>query len=197
MTTGEHLLAARQAAGLSRGKLAAAAGLSEAALAGLEADKVALRRTIAMKLAWALGVSVGQLLGWNRALPGGGQMVSLPVLGIIRAGLPAFAGEGAATLLPQTARGKFFLRADSDWPEAGICRGMQLLFDAGACPAAGDLVACAIGPEGPLLYRWQPAGPGSARLFGPNGQSKLVSAREFETGWAELFGVAQDRVQVL
>lgn len=196
MTTGQQLAAARRQAGIPRAALAAKSGLTDRALAAVEADRVALRRTVAMRLAAALGVSVPQLLGWNRAALGG-SLFCLPVLGVIRAGLPTFAGEGCGAMPLRQAAGKFFLRAETDWPQEGVFSGMQLLFDANAEPVSGDLVACAIGLGQPALYRWQTAGPGVVQLFSANGQSETLCCREFETGWAELFGVAQDRVQPL
>lgn len=194
MTTGNHITAARAAGGLSCDELALKVGLSTKALQSLEADATPLRRTVAMKLAESLGISVGQLLGWNRTFSTS-SLVSLPVLGLIRAGLPTFAAE-AQGLLPRPCEGLFYLRLQDSWPQLGLCAGAQILFDSSAEPCEGDLVACAVGTT--LLLRiWHPAGVGAARLTDSSQQSITVCTREFETGWAVLYGVAQAAVNPL
>ena len=91
-------MAARRAElGLSTAELGKACGLSAAAIERYEAEILPLRRTIAMKLAPQLQLTLPALMGWEESLPTCAMAVSkcaqIPVLGVIRAGAPIFAED--------------------------------------------------------------------------------------------------------
>lgn len=197
MTTGEKILRCRQEKGLSQRQLADRLQLTEQAVRRLEEGQTPLRRTVALRLADALDGPLDKLLDWpdlpEKAAPAD-RLPQLPVLGLIRAGVPLFTGAPTA---PQPAGWEqFFLRAEDDSLAAdGIPAGSRILFSARAEPEDGDLVVCSVGGGEPVICRL------FRRCEGPvltiAGENQNFSQRDLQTGWLRILGVAQDVVRRL
>lgn len=203
MTVGERIAARRTALGLSAAQLGSACGLSAHAIERCESGAVPVRRTIAMKLAPQLGLTLPALMGWPEALPAGAMAASgcvqIPVLGVIRAGAPIFAEDQILCHEPadvESADGRFFLLVQGDsMINAGIPDGCRVLFNTNLAPENGSIVACLIGGENATIKRYREE-PEGIVLYPENSayQPIRISRREFETGWARILGVAEEVV---
>lgn len=206
MTVGERIAARRKELGLSTAQLGCGCGLSAAAIERYEADVLPVRRTIAMKLAPQLQLTLPALMGWKESLPpcalSASGCAQIPVLGVIRAGAPIFAQDQILGYEPadvESADGRFYLLVQGDsMIDAGITDGCRVLFNTNLTPENGCIVACLVGGDEATIkrYREEPDG-----IFlcpeNPNYTPIRLSHREFETGWARILGVAEEVVHRL
>lgn len=184
----------RTARGLSAAQLAGQVGLTEQALLALENGTVPVRHTVATRLAQALGIPLPQLFDWPSAdrLHAADTLPRIPVLGVIRAGVPI-----PATVLtgPDTAGcgGLFYLTvADDSLAAVGLGPQSRVLFSSCHSPQAGDLVVYTAGGEEPAIRRFFPQESDVVLLAVDDRQPPLrFSARDLETGWLCLLGVAE------
>lgn len=206
MTVGQRVAARRAELGLSTAELGKACGLSAAAIERYEAEILPLRRTIAMKLAPQLQLTLPALMGWEESLPTCAMAVSkcaqIPVLGVIRAGAPIFAEDQILRYEPadvESADGRFYLLVEGDsMIHAGIVDGCRVLFNANLTPENGCIVACLVGGENATIKRYREDADGITLCpENPNYAPIHVSRREFETGWARVLGVAEEVVHRL
>lgn len=166
---------------------------------------------VAAVIALKLGVDLFWLQGYDVprhtiVLPEGAirprREVSLPILGVIRAGAPVLANEEilgyASADVPDPER-HFYLRVTGDsMINAGIRDGDLVLIRQQECADNGQIVACMVDGEDATLKRFrrhndlvvlQPENP----CYEP----RIIPIREFEIGNARIVGVAVKLVRSL
>ena len=198
MTTGKKIARCRLSRGLTQQQLADRLQLTVGAVRRLEQDETPLRRTVALRLSDVLDQPLDRLLCWPALPPDAApaeEMPLLPLLGLIRAGVPLF--TGAPLVTQQEDWDRFFLRAADDSLAAdGIPAGSRILFSSKAEPQQADLVVCSVGGEDPFICRFFRRQE-QLVLAIPGKETQIFGERDLQTGWLRILGVAQDVVRRL
>lgn len=162
-----------------------------------------------IKMATTFGVTVDQLLGnqdisitsASGSIEQDSNFVpyqptgTVPVLGRIAAGVPIAAVEDVEGYEPVTVSDPencYYLRVDGDsMIGAGIQSGDLVLIRQQPTADNGQIVACKVNGEEATLKRFRQQG-GTVVLMpeNPNYEPIIVPAKDFETGRAQIFGVA-------
>lgn len=127
------------------------------------------------------------------ALPG---QKSLPVLGVIRAGVPDLAQQEVLGYMAADIKGSsseyFYLKVKGDsMLHAGICPGDYVLIHVQPDAEDGQIVACLLNGEEATLKRYYRKGDWVIlQPENPAYQPILVPLRDFEEGRARIVGVA-------
>jgi len=205
MTTGERIHQIRKEKDMTLEQLAQAAGITRSTVAKYEKDII---RNIPQEnieaMARALGVSPSQLTGWvdgseivvnlSKARPMTGY---LPIYGIIAAGEPQFADENIIDyVLTDVKRPEnyFGLKVKGDsMINAGITDGAYVIFEKSSDAADNDIVACRVNGDEATLKRFRRHAD-SVLLMPENPKYSpiIVSASEFENGYAQVIGIARE-----
>ena len=142
-----------------------------------------------------------------RHLPGSdvvtvGREVAVPILGVIRAGIPTLAQQeilGYAAADVPRAEEYFYLRVAGDsMKNAGIQEGDLILLHQQSCAENGQIAACILGSEDATLKRFRRQG--DLVILQPENPAydpRIVPVQEFETGRARILGVAVKLVREL
>jgi repressor LexA len=131
-----------------------------------------------------------------------GTEVAIPILGVIRAGVPTLAQqeiEGYAAADVVRPEEYFYLRVAGDsMKNAGIQEGDLVLLHQQSCAENGQIVACILGREDATLKRFRRQGDlVILQPENPAYEPRIVSESEFETGEARIVGVAVKLVREL
>lgn len=205
MTTGERIHQIRKEKDMTLEQLAQAAGITRSTVAKYEKDII---RNIPQEnieaMARALGVSPSQLTGWvdsseivvnlSKARPMTGY---LPIYGVIAAGEPQFADENIIDyVLTDVKRPEnyFGLKVKGDsMINAGITDGAYVIFEKSSDAEDNDIVACRVNGDEATLKRFRRHAD-SVLLMPENPKYSpiIVSASEFENGYAQIIGIARE-----
>lgn len=201
MTTGERIKYLRLQKGLSQEELGKKVGVGKAAINKYEKGIVVnFKRSMIDRLADALDVSPIFLMGFEEGqLPSNAIPFSpshkAPILGYIPAGYPVLAVEdieGYADIPYSDVENYFFLRIDGEsMKNAGIHTGDLVLIRRQKCADDGQIVAARVNGDEATLKRYKRQGDSVLLLpENPEFEPRIVPARDFEIGDAEIIGVA-------
>lgn len=131
-----------------------------------------------------------------------GGEVAIPILGVIRAGIPALAQQeviGYAAADVSCREEYFYLRVTGDsMKNAGIQEGDLVLLHQQSCAENGQIVACILGGEDATLKRFRRQGDlVILQPENPAYEPRVVPIKDFETGEARIVGVAVKLVREL
>lgn len=151
------------------------------------------------KIANHFGVSVDYLVSGNRDAAANtyplGILKAVPVLGVIRAGTPAFASDnfsGVEYADVTRPEDYFYLRVQGDsMIGAGITDGSLVLVRRQPYAEPGQIVACLVGGEDATLKRYRKQ-DNTVILMpeNPSYQPIILSEHDFRLGDAAILGVA-------
>lgn len=154
----------------------------------------AMALTLGVEPMWLQGYDVPRYPVPGELLPVGRE-TAVPILGEIRAGIPALAREqieGYAAADVSDPENCFYLRVKGDsMINAGIRSGDLVLLRRQETAENGQIVACLVDGEDATLKRFrvqkdmvilQPENPGY--------EPKIIPLRDFDTGAARIVGVA-------
>ena len=162
----------------------------------IPADRLqAIAQALHCSTAWLMGESdedARSALLEQAALP---ATAMVPVLGVIAAGVPVQAQQNVLGYLPVDVKNPqeyFWLQVAGDSMKgAGILPGDRVLIHCRHTAENGDVVACRVGGDDATLKRFQRKGDLVLLLpENPAYQPIVVTAAEFESGEAEVLGVA-------
>lgn len=124
-----------------------------------------------------------------------GREVAIPILGVIRAGIPTLAQqevEGYAAADVSQPEEYFYLRVAGDsMKNAGIQEGDLVLLHQQNCAENGQIVACLVHGEDATLKRFRRQGDlVILQPENPDYEPCVVPLKDFETGQARIAGVA-------
>lgn len=124
-----------------------------------------------------------------------GREVAIPILGVIRAGIPTLAQqevEGYAAADVSRPEEYFYLRVAGDsMKNAGIQEGDLVLLHQQSCAENGQIVACLLHGEDATLKRFRRQGDlVILQPENPAYEPCIVPVKDFETGQARIAGVA-------
>lgn len=162
----------------------------------------------AAEMAVKLGVNLYWLQGYDaprvpqREKPGDPERTMLPILGVIRAGVPVLAAqeiEGWATADIPDPEDCFYLRVEGDsMINAGIRPGDLVLIRQQQEARNGQIVACIVDQEDATLKRFRRQGDMILlQPENPNYEPRIIPAGDFDTGAARIVGVAKKLVRDL
>lgn len=205
----ERLKALRSDAKMSQKELAKRLFMSQQAIGKWETGASTPNPETLVKIAAIFGVTVDQLLGNQdiniTATAGSIAQESnfipyrptgtVPVLGRIAAGVPIEAVEEVEGYEPVTVSDPencYYLRVDGDsMIGAGIQSGDLVLIRQQQCADPGQIVACKVNGDEATLKRFRKQGETVLLMpENPNYEPIVVPAKDFETGYAQIFGVA-------
>lgn len=201
MTVGERIRVLRQQKGLSQEELGEKVGVKKAAINKYEKGIVVnLKQSMIEKLADALGVSPIYLMGFedekfpSNAIPYTNSHKA-PILGSIPAGYPVLAIEdieGYADIPYSDEENYFFLRVNGEsMKNAGIHTGDLVLIRRQKCADDGQVVAARVNGDEATLKRYKRQGDSVILIpENPEFEPRIVPIRDFETGDAEIIGIA-------
>ena len=205
-TISDRIYRLRVLRGYSQQELAEKCGFSDrSAISRIESGKRDLKSTVIMKLADALGVSPAYLVNGDeknlektvdlsKARPMTGY---LPIYGVIAAGEPQFADENIIDyVLTDVKRPEnyFGLKVKGDsMINAGITDGAYVIFEKSSDAEDNDIVACRVNGDEATLKRFRRHAD-SVLLMPENPKYSpiIVSASEFENGYAQIIGIARE-----
>ncbi len=156
------------------------------------------RAEVAMEMALKLKVNLYWLQGYDVPPrpegPGDPSRTVLPILGVIRAGIPTLAAQeilGYAAA-DSASEGCFYLRVSGDsMINAGIHDGDLVLIRPQSAAQNGQIVACIVNQEDATLKRFRRQGDTVIlQPENPNYEPRLIPAGDFSTGAARIVGVA-------
>jgi repressor LexA len=161
----------------------------------------------AMEMALQLGVNLYWLQGYDvppepeADQPGDPEHPVLPILGVIKAGIPTLAAQEILGYAAANSgdQGCFFLRVSGDSMQgAGIQDGDLVLIRPQPNAQNGQIVACMVGEEDATLKRFRQQG--DMILLQPENpayEPRLIPASDFRQGSARIVGVATKLVREL
>ena len=200
MTTGERIKYLRLRNGLSQEELGKKVGVGKAAINKYEKGIVVnFKRSMIDKLADALDVSPIYLMGFDdEQLPSNAIPFSAshraPILGTIPAGYPVLAFEdieGYADIPYSDEENYFFLRVKGDSMEPKIHTGDLVLIRRQPCAEDGQIVAARVNGDEATLKRYKQQADMVLLLpENPSYNPRIVSAKDFDSGNAQIIGVA-------
>jgi repressor LexA len=166
---------------------------------------------VAAVIALAMGVDLLWLQGYDvprrtLIMPEGSHRAkretSLPILGVIRAGIPILAREeieGYASADVSEPERHFFLRVSGDsMINAGIRDGDLVLIRQQDTAENGQIAACMVNGEDATLKRFRRQGDlVILQPENPAYEPCVIHVREFEAGYARIVGVAVKLVRTL
>ncbi len=158
------------------------------------------RAEVAMEMALKLNVNLYWLQGYDvppqpdPKQPGDPSRTVLPILGVIKAGIPTLASQeilGYAAA-DSAHKGCFYLRVSGDsMINAGICDGDLVMIRPQSSARNGQIVACIVNQEDATLKRFRRQGDMVIlQPENPNYEPRLIPAANFSTGAARIVGVA-------
>lgn len=176
--------------GVSAYRMSKETGLAQSLISDWRAGKSVPGGQRLMTVAAYFAVSADQLLGGGEPEP-----ARIPVLGVIRAGLPVFAEENiesyelAGVKHPQD---HFYLRVRGDsMIGAGIRDGSLVLLRRQNFADDGQIVACLVDGESATLKRFKRQGDTVVLLpENPDYEPLTLTAQDFSDRGASILGVA-------
>lgn len=207
MTVGERLKARRKELGLSAEKVAEKLGLSPSTIYRYENGEINQMGIDKLgPIAEAVRTTPAYLMGWEddpenkrSSLPSNSipynSAHKAPILGSIPAGYPVLALEdieGYADIPYSDEENYFFLRVSGEsMKNAGIHTGDLVLIRHQCCAEDGQVVAARVNGDESTLKRYKRQGDSVLLLpENPEYEPRIVPARDFETGDAQIIGVA-------
>ena len=187
-------------------------GLAESTISQYETGKRQPDNETLLRLGEFFDVSVDYLLGMPRREPptnaeilsrlGTQAQAMLPIIGTIRAGYPIRAEENIEGWEPSNVRCPdqyFYLRVAGDsMIGAGITDGCLVLIHEQPTADNGQIVACIVNGDEATLKRFYQHGKTVTLLPENSAYEPIVlSARDFEEGYARIVGVAKQVVRDL
>lgn len=202
----ERLKELRTNAKMSQKELAKKLFMSQQAIAKWETGTATPNPETLVKISAIFDVTVDQLLGSQSVLqhdrmetdnnfipyrPTG----TVPVLGRIAAGVPISAIEEVEGYEPVTVSDPencYYLRVEGDsMTGAGIQSGDLVLIRQQPTADNGQIVACKVNGDEATLKRFHQQGATVLLMpENPNYEPIVVPAKDFDTGYAQIFGVA-------
>ena len=191
----------RKEHGLTQEKLAKIIGLSRSTITMYETGGSEPDFDILKKIADYFNVTTDYLLYGNLSratnIKPMHALVKLPVLGCIRAGSPIFAEEhieGYQMVDKKYEKGYFLLRVDGTSMSPTIPNNAVVIVRQQNTAESGDIVACLVNGDCATLKRFKPLSNGVFLLQAdnPSAESYTVSAADFESGYAQILGVAEE-----
>ena len=165
------------------------------------------RAEAAMEMALKLNVNLYWLQGYDVPAqpeperPGNPEQTVLPILGVIKAGIPTLAAQEVLgyAAADSASEGCFYLRVSGDsMINAGIRDGDLVLIRPQSTAQNGQIVACIVNQEDATLKRFRCQGDMVIlQPENPNYEPRLIPARDFSTGAARIVGVATRLVRDL
>lgn len=195
----------RKELGLTLLQIAEAVGVSEATVQRWESGNIkTLRHENLARLADVLKLSPAALMGWEDIPSSSNSIPSnaieynerhfAPIVGTIPAGYPALAFEdieGYADIPYSDEESYFFLRVNGDSMEPKISTGDLVLIRKQNVAEDGQIVAARVNGDEATLKRYKRQGNTILLLpENPKYNPYVVSTKEFETGYAQIIGVA-------
>ncbi|QNO18846.1 LexA family protein [Caproicibacterium amylolyticum] len=121
----------------------------------------------------------------------------IPIVGKIPAGYPVLAQENIEGYMPTMVNNPdeyFYLRVSGvSMVNAGIPDGSLVLIHKQPCAENGEVVACRVNGDEATLKRFKPVNKNTVVLMpeNPDFQPIIVSTNDFNSGYAEIIGVAK------
>jgi repressor LexA len=121
----------------------------------------------------------------------------IPIVGKIPAGYPVLAQENIEGYMPTMMKNPneyFYLRVSGvSMINAGIPNGSLVLIHKQPCAENGEIVACRVNGNEATLKRFKPVDKNTVVLMpeNPDFQPIIVSTNDFNSGYAEIIGVAK------
>lgn len=201
MTMGEKIKMLRLQKGMSQEELGKKVGVQKAAINKYEKGIVVnLKRSTIASLASALDVTPIYLMGLDEEkLPSNAIPYApshkAPIIGSIPAGYPVLAFEdieGYADIPYSDEENYFFLRVSGEsMKNAGIHTGDLVLIRRQKCADDGQVVAARVNGDEATLKRYKRQGDSVLLLpENPDFEPRIVPIKDFDTGDAEIIGVA-------
>lgn len=199
---GNYLSDRRKQLGLTMKQVAQAVGVSEATISRWEGGQIAnMKRDKIAAYAAALQVKPTFIMTGeeDEKLPSNAVPYNearyAPILGSIPAGAPILAVEdiqGYASIPYSDNENYFFLRVNGEsMSRAGIHTGDLVLIRQQPCADNGQIVACRVNGDEATLKRYKRQGDTVFLLpENPDFEPRIVPISDFETGAAEIIGVA-------
>ena len=188
----------RKRSGMSQKELAEKIGISRSAVGMYEAGEREPDFETLEALADTFNVNMDTLLGKSsppsNAIPYTAAHKA-PILGSIPAGYPVLALEdieGYADIPYSDEENYFFLRVNGEsMKNAGIHTGDLVLIRRQKCAEDGQVVAARVNGDEATLKRYKKQGDNVLLLpENPDFDPRIVPAKDFETGDAQIIGVA-------
>ena len=206
MTTGQRIKSRRKALGMNADKLAELVGVSRSTIFRYEkGDIEKIPMDVLEPFAKALNTSVSYLMGWTENasafannIPSEGiayrKTGMAPVVGTIPAGVPVLAIQNIENYEPvdvSDPENVFWLRVSGEsMSGAGIHTGDLALIRMQPCAENGQIVACRVNGDEATLKRFKRQGDVIILLpENSDFEPRIINAKEFETGEAEIIGV--------
>lgn len=202
----ERLKELRTNAKMSQKELAKKLFMSQQAIAKWETGTATPNPETLVKISAIFDVTVDQLLGSQSVLQHDSMETdnnfipyrptgTVPVLGRIAAGVPISAIEEVEGYEPVTVSDPencYYLRVEGDsMTGAGIQSGDLVLIRQQPTADNGQIVACKVNGDEATLKRFHQQGATVLLMpENPNYEPIVVPAKDFDTGYAQIFGVA-------
>ena len=190
---------------MSPAELAKKTGIGEGAISQYRKGAYKASQRNLEKIASALSVSIPWLMGVSNeyapseksSLPPSSipftSSHKAPILGTIPAGYPVLAFEdieGYADIPYSDEENYFFLRVKGDSMEPKIRTGDLVLIRRQPCAEDGQIVAARVNGDEATLKRYKQQGDTVLLLpENPAYEPRIVSAADFESGYAQIIGV--------
>lgn len=214
MNVGSRIKAAREAKKMTQEELGLACGTTKQSIFKYETGVVTnIPLDKLEKIADVLDVSPAALMGWDdnrestpsplpsNAIPYAGGHKA-PIIGSIPAGYPVLAVEdieGYADIPYANEENYFFLRVNGEsMKNAGIHTGDLVLIRRQDCADNGQVVAARVNGDESTLKRYKRQGSNVLLLpENPEFEPRIVPVKDFETGDAQIIGVALEVRHIL
>ncbi len=187
------------------------AGINKGTLSKYENGKQEPMVSIVKELADVLNVTTDYLIGTpflstnQTVAPESSKSVDsmidisgmIPIVGKIPAGYPVLAQENIEGYMPTMVNNPdeyFYLRVVGvSMINAGISSGSLVLIHKQPCAENGEIVACRVNGDEATLKRFKPVDKNTVVLMpeNPDFQPIIVSTNDFNSGYAEIIGVAK------
>lgn len=199
---GDRIKRIRTERKMSQEEFARLLGTSKQVISRYETNQRTPKITVANKYADVLGVSLNWLLGEDDITKSRNPDVipvtgMIPIVGVIHAGEPIFAEENVEGYLPTMVKDPenyFYLRVHGDsMINAGIIDGSLVLIHRQPIADNGQIVACRVNGDEVTLKRLKQVKKDTVVLMPENSdyQPVIVKCSDFESGYAEIIGVAR------
>ena len=205
---GDRIKRIRTERKMSQEEFANLLGTSKQVISRYETNQRTPKITVANKYAKMLGVSLNWLLGEDKVTKSYNPDVisvtgMIPIVGIIHAGEPIFEEENIEGYLPTMVKDPenyFYLRVHGDsMINAGIIDGSLVLVHKQPTAENGQIVACRVNGDEATLKRLKQVKKNVVVLIPENSnyQPVIVKCSDFESGYAEIIGVAKQVIRNL
>ena len=196
MAIADNIKKLRTQHGMSQEKFGKIAGVSDKAVSTWETGKKEPRMGAIQKIADYFGISKSAIIedAEDSIIPITG---TIPIVGKIPAGYPVLAEQNIEGYMPTMVKSPseyFYLRVSGvSMINAGIPDGSLVLIHKQPCAESGEIVACRVNGDEATLKRFKQIDKNTVLLMpeNPDYQPIIVSAKDFDNGYAEIIGVAR------